>query len=133
MGTELITIKSLASQFGLTFGPISTSSIGIKLPLKTKLLKCIENEINTMKGRDTTELIFKKDKIREIRFHRLVDGNELEVCVKYKGKKHGVDPNGEGGIKCKNDINSLRTTLNGIYELYKSIPEDNEFYAEDKK
>ena len=61
MGTELITIKSLASQFGLTFGPISTSSIGIKLPLKTKLLKCIENEIDTMKGRDTTELIFKKD------------------------------------------------------------------------
>jgi len=133
MGTELMTIKSLAAQFGLTFGPISTNSVGVKLPLKTKLLKCIENEINVMEDRKTTEIIFKKDKIREVRFHRLVDGNELEVCVKYKGKKHGVDPDGEGGIKCNNDIDSLRKALKGLYALYMSIPEDNEFYAEVKK
>lgn len=136
MGTELITIESLASKFGLTLGKISINSVGMKLPLKTKILKCIEKEIKEMKNRKTTELIFRTAKVREIRFHRLVDGDELEVCVKYKGKKHGIvstDPNNKDVIKCKNDINSLQTTLDGLYNLYESIPEDNEFYAEDKK
>jgi len=133
MGTELVTIKSLATKFGLTYGPVSTSSIGVRLPLKTKLLKCITNEIDVMNNRKTTEIVFKTAKVREIRFHRLIDNNELEVCVKYKGKKHGVDSDGKSGIKCNNDIKSLIITLNGLYELYNSIPEDNEFYAEDKK
>jgi hypothetical protein len=132
MGTELLTIESLASKFGLTLGTISRNTVGVKLPLKTKLLKCIKNEIGIMKNRKTTEIVLRTAKVREIRFHRLIDNNELEVCVKYKGKKHGIISN-ERGIICKNDIDSLRKTLDGIYKLYNSIPEDNEFYAEDKK
>ena len=134
MGTELITIESLASKFGLTLGSISTSNVGVKLPLKTKLLRCIEREIEIMKDRETTDILFKQGKVKEVRFHRLIDGNKLEVSVKYKGKKHGIissNTENNNGIVCENNITSLKKTLDGIYALYESIPEDNAFYAED--
>jgi hypothetical protein len=128
MSTKVNSIAELARKFGLSTKTIP-KTVGIKLSFKEKVLRSIKNEIKVVESRKDTKILkVGKKSINEVRFYRHLEGNELEVCVKYKGKKVVVE-NEKEGIVIKNDYKLLLEALNVLYEMYNSIDEDDDFYV----